>query len=317
MAVKVSVIVPVYQTEAYLEKCLDSLVNQSLSEIEIVVVNDGSPDNSQKIIDAYSEKYPQVKSLMKENGGLSDARNYGVTHASGQYIAFVDSDDYIDEKMYEKMYELAVQKQLDVVVCDTWMDYPSRSYVLKADLGYSDDPLKSYIFAYPNAPARMISRDLMKRIVFRKGIWYEDLDLMPTLVAYTNKIGFIHEPFYHYVQREDSIMNQTVFKAKFYDIFAVLDDVYQVYAKHGLLQKYHLELEYLYITQLQRSAVLRFAGLAGAKDALKKVCDVMHERFPQWYTNPYLKKSSWKFRLICQLGRYKQYWAIALLKKVS
>lgn len=317
MAVKVSIIVPVYQTEAYLEKCLDSLVKQTLSELEIIVVNDGSPDQSQKIIDAYEAKYPQVKGYLKENGGLSDARNYGVTKAKGEYIAFVDSDDYIDEKMCAQMYEMAKQKQLDVVVCDTWMDYPNRSYVLKADLGYSDDPLKSYIMAYPNAPARMISRDLMSKIAFKKGIWYEDLDLMPTLVAYTDKLGFIHEPFYHYVQRDDSIMNQSAFKEKFYDIFVVLDDVYQVYKKQQLLDKYYLELEYLYIIQLQRSAVLRFAGLTGSKDALKKGHEVMKERFPHWHANPYLKKSSWKFRLICQLGRLKQYWLIALLKKVS
>src|SRR5574344_2022066 len=102
--IKVSVIVPVYNVEKYLPKCLDSLVNQTLQDIEIIVVNDGTKDNSQKIIDKYAKKYKNIKSYIKENGGLSDARNYGVAKANGEYISFIDSDDYIDKKMLEKMY---------------------------------------------------------------------------------------------------------------------------------------------------------------------------------------------------------------------
>ena len=143
MSIKVSVIVPVYGTEKYLSKCLDSLVGQSLKEIEIIVVNDGSPDNSQIIIDEYDKKYPQMRGLQKENGGLSDARNYGICHANGEFVAFVDSDDYIEPTMCEDMYEKAVKNALDIVVCDTIMEYPTRSYVLKADLNYTDEVIES------------------------------------------------------------------------------------------------------------------------------------------------------------------------------
>ena len=85
---KISVIIPVYNVEKYLSKCLDSVVNQTLKDIEIIVVNDGSPDNSQKIIDDYTKKYKNIKSFVKKNGGLSDARNFGIKKASGKYIAF-------------------------------------------------------------------------------------------------------------------------------------------------------------------------------------------------------------------------------------
>ena len=123
--VKVSVIVPVYKTEAYLEKCLDSLVNQTLSDIEIIVVNDGSPDNSQDIIDRYVEKYPQkVKGVIKENGGLSDARNYGLDFVSGEFVTFVDSDDYVELDSYEKTYNYAKENDLDVVCFGGTMIYP-------------------------------------------------------------------------------------------------------------------------------------------------------------------------------------------------
>src|SRR5699024_7335683 len=114
--IKVSIIVPVYGVEEWLSRCLDSLVNQTLNDIEIIVVNDGSPDNSQAIIDEYERKYPDmVKGYQKENGGLSDARNYGMKYATGEYIAFVDSDDYVDLTMYEKLYLKAKEDNADAV----------------------------------------------------------------------------------------------------------------------------------------------------------------------------------------------------------
>ena len=124
--VKVSVIVPVYNVEKYLERCLLSLVNQSLQDIEIIVVNDGSPDNSQTIIDKFASEYKNVKSYIKENGGLSDARNYGTKKAVGEYIAFVDSDDYVSEQMYEQMYQKAKEGDFDLVVCDLNYIYPDK-----------------------------------------------------------------------------------------------------------------------------------------------------------------------------------------------
>lgn len=317
MSVKVSVIVPVYKTEAYLDKCLSSLVEQTLKDIEIIVVNDGSPDNSQVIIERYAKKYPQVVSVIKENGGLSDARNYGIKMAKGKYVSFIDSDDYVEKDMMEKMVRKMEDEDLDVAICDFFMDYPNHSYILKADLGYTKNALKASVFAFPNAQARMVRTSMMKEHLFRKGVWYEDLDIMPTFAAYTKKIGFMNEPLYHYVQRADSIMNQTVFKDKFYDIFTVLEDVWQSYLKNNLMEEYALEIEYLNIVHLQRGAILRFCDLEGTDEAIEKVVALMESRFPNWEKNPYLKKSSWKFQLICKLGRYRQYWALRLLKKLG
>ena len=313
---KVSVIVPVYGTEKHLKKCLDSLIAQTLKEIEILVINDGSPDNSQEIINEYTNRYSQIHGFLKENGGLSDTRNYGIMKAKGEYVVFVDSDDYIEPDMCETMYEQAVRESLDIVVCDTYMDYPNHSYVLKADNGYTQDLVKTYIFCYPNAPARMIRTALMKQHLFKKGIWYEDLELTPTLAAYTQKIGFARRPFYHYVQHEGSIMNQVAFHQKFYDIFLVLKNVKEVYEKEKLFEKFYSELEYLFIIHLQRSAILRFSGMAGAEECLKKVHEVMNTEFPNWEKNKYFKMSGWKFKLLCLLGKWKQYKIISMLKKI-
>ncbi len=116
---KVSIIVPVYNVENYLTKCLGSLVGQSLQNIEIIVVNDGSKDRSEEIIQQYARDYPEkIKAFNKENGGLSDARNFGIDKATGDYIGFVDSDDYVTEMMFEEMLLLAEKHQAKMVICN-------------------------------------------------------------------------------------------------------------------------------------------------------------------------------------------------------
>ena len=109
---KVSVIVPVYNVENYITKCLESLVSQTLQDMEIIIVNDGSTDNSQQIIDNFVKKYPEkIKAFIKDNGGLSDARNFGIDRAIGEFIGFVDSDDYVTPTMFEQMYLLGKKSQ--------------------------------------------------------------------------------------------------------------------------------------------------------------------------------------------------------------
>ncbi|HEX7869299.1 MAG TPA: glycosyltransferase family 2 protein, partial [Chryseobacterium sp.] len=116
---KVSVIVPVYNVENYLAKCLDSLVNQTYQNLEILVVNDGSKDGSEEIIKQYSEQYSdKIKAFTKENGGLSDARNFGIDRATGDYFGFVDSDDYVAETMFEEMLGLTEKYDAEMVICN-------------------------------------------------------------------------------------------------------------------------------------------------------------------------------------------------------
>ena len=135
---KVSVIVPVYNVEKYLKKCAESLVNQTLPDIEIIFVNDGSTDSSKNIIEHYLKNYSnKVKLVNKENGGLSSARNYGIPYATGEYIAFLDSDDYVELDMYDTLYNKAKENDFDMVECDFIWEYPKKS---KNDIGktYND-----------------------------------------------------------------------------------------------------------------------------------------------------------------------------------
>ena len=141
---KVSVIVPVYNVEKYLAQCLDSLVNQTLDALQVIVVNDGSPDNSQEIIDRYVALFPnKVFGYIKKNGGLGDARNYGVQFADGEYIAFVDSDDWVDEKMFEQMYNFAIKGKHQIVISDMYCIYDgwTTGHIAKEYRGNNHYPL--------------------------------------------------------------------------------------------------------------------------------------------------------------------------------
>ncbi len=309
---KVSVIVPVYNTQDYLRKCLDSLIQQDFEDYEIVVVNDGSPDESQNIIDEY-KKNPIIKSYVKVNGGLSDARNYGLDRAEGEYIAFVDSDDYIKSDMLRKMYDKAKKDDLDVVVCDSINVYPDGNEVLvHSNLHYSDDEVKNYLIAAPMACTRMFKREIFDNIKFKVGIYYEDLHLCPKVVNLTNKIGFVEEGLYYYYQRDDSIMKQKKFNNKLLDIFTVLQ------SNKDMLGKDHpLEIEYMYITHLLRTASLRFLEYDNPKEYLNKINDIFRNDYPNWRKNIYYKKSSYKLKLICNLSYMKMYGLLKLIKKIT
>ena len=115
--IKVSIIVPVYNVARYLGECLDSIINQTLDDIEIICINDGSTDNSLEILEEYAKKDSRIWIFTIENSGLSLARNYGIKHANGKYVGFVDSDDYINETMFEKLYNSCEQNDLDLAIC--------------------------------------------------------------------------------------------------------------------------------------------------------------------------------------------------------
>ena len=310
---KVSVIVPVYNVEKYIKKCLDSLVNQTLNGVEIIVVNDGSPDNSQKIIDEYTKKYKNVKSYIKENGGLSDARNYGIKKATGEYISFVDSDDYIRNDMLEIMYNYAIKEDLNVVVCDSINVYDNGSEILiKSNNNYSDNDVRNYIISPPMACTRLFKKTIFDKIQFKKNIYYEDLEMTPKVVNITDKIGFVSEGLYYYVQRDGSIMKQNAFNKKLLNIFDVLKS-----NKDLLEDKFPEEIEYMYITHLLRTASLRFLNYDNGKEYIYKIHNIMKEYFPKWKNNVYYKKSSFKLKLICILAYNKNILLLKLIKKVT
>lgn len=290
---EVSVIVPVYNVEKYLGKCLNSLVNQTLENIEIIIVNDGTKDNSEEIIKKFIDKYPQkIVYLKKENGGLSDARNYGIPYAKGEYIAFLDSDDYVEKDMYKEMYELAKKENSDMVECDFLWEYPNK---IREDIGQVYNGKKEMLEKVRVvAWNKLIRRSILEKtqIQFPKGLRYEDVEFTYKLIPHLNKVSFLKKPYIHYIQRENSISNVQNERTK--EIFEVLDNVINYYKKNNFYDEYKDELEYVYTRYLLCSSLLRMVKIKDKeirKNMLKITWENLNTKFPNCKKNKILKRN--------------------------
>ena len=290
---KVSIIVPVYNVELYVEKCLESLVNQTLNDIEIIVVNDGSKDNSKQIIQDFIKKYQNknIVYLEKENGGLSDARNYGIPYAKGEYIAFLDSDDYVEKDTYEQMYDIAKEEEADMVECDFYWEYPNKT---RQDIGEKYYTKKQMIEKVRVvAWNKLIKRDILEKtkIIFPKGYRYEDVEFTYKLIPHLNKVSFLKKPCIHYIQRKNSISNSQNERTK--EIFDVLENVIKYYKENNYYEEYEQELEYIYTRFLFCSSLLRMVKIKDKKirkELINKTWENINNKFPNWKKNEILKK---------------------------
>ena len=209
---KVSVIVPVYKVENYLRKCVDSLLNQTLTDIEIILVDDGSPDNCGKICDEFAAKDHRVKVIHKQNEGLSIARNVGIMAATSPYIGFVDSDDYVAADMYEILYENLVENSADISVCGLYDCYSEKKipqfagkeFLILDNKNALKTALEGVKFSV-NAVNKLFKKDLFSEVKFPKGKLSEDAFTIPKVLSLAEKVVFDSAPKYFYVHRGESI----------------------------------------------------------------------------------------------------------------
>ena len=229
----ISIIVPVYNVEKYLEKCVYSILNQSYKNLEVILVNDGSNDNSGKICDELSREDSRIKVYHKDNGGLSDARNYGVAKANGEYVGFVDSDDYIDQYMYENLYKAIRKYNTQIAECGITRvyknnklrpHYDGEEYSLVVDReGY----LKEYLEnkkVYGAAVCKLLSIDLAKVLKFPDGKVYEDVFYTLELLKKVDKYTLISGNYYYYYIRGNSITTKK-FSSRDMDYIEIIDKI--------------------------------------------------------------------------------------------
>ncbi len=294
---KLSVVVPVYNVEKYIDKCLNSLVNQGIDDYEIIVVNDGTKDNSQKIIDKYVNEYPNlVKSYIKDNGGLSDARNYGIARASGEYITFLDSDDYIEPDTYKNMLDIAYKDNLDLVVSDLeyyWDSNPNDSNppLIKEGINrVSNDDLKNLFLSPLFSWNKIYKKELFDKLdcKYPVGLWYEDIPVTLKLFSSIDKVGYYNHVSYHYLQRSTSILGSS-YNDKMYDIFTIFEGVIKDFKDRDVFDKYYDELEYLFIEHFLVYGAFRFLRTDHYKDLMNKAFKFVREYFPDFRDNKYIK----------------------------
>ena len=320
---KLSIIVPVYGVEKYIDKCLNSLVKQSLKEIEIIVVNDGTKDNSQKIIDKYVKKYPdKIKSYIKENGGQGSARNYGLEKANGEYIGYVDSDDFVEKDMYKKLYNKAKENNYDIVVCGNYNvseDYQNKN--IDTFINNYNTDLENIFFGKMAVWNKIYKRDILikNKLEFKEKVWYEDLAFTLKAIMNSNTFAFIDEPLYDYLIREGSTMNNSNVQRNL-EILDAFNDILS-YIKHNKKEEYFSKIEFLAIDHIYISAIVRVLK-AEADDKVKretinKLIDYMNKKFPNYKNNKYINTLSKNRKIIYKLINIKMYGLINLIFKVK
>ena len=286
-----SVIVPCYNGEKFIGRCLESLVNQTLQDIEIIVINDGSTDNSQDIIDSYANKYHNIKAYKIPNSGIADARNFGVSKVETPYFGFLDCDDYTDVTMFEKMYNKAIETNAQVVVSNFYWVKGKKKKLEKEGPYNTGKDMLIHLFAvlwnkiYDTAFVRSTN------IRFPSGNRYEDAYFLYCLAPNIERLSFVDEAFVHYVQHDNSITHNNNEEVK--NMITIFDNILNYYAHTNRYDEYHDELEYLHIKFFLGNSFLRSARIDDKQDrdyTIQLGWNMLNDEFPDWHHNHYLKE---------------------------
>lgn len=236
----VSVVVPVYNVENYLERCVDSIVKQTFSNLEIILVDDGSVDNSGVLCDEYKRKDDRIKVIHKQNGGLSDARNKGIDIAAGEYITFVDSDDFIHEKYVETLLERLLQCNAQVAICGE-QRFEAEDDLIELQPTYGSvvyggiEALEMMCYQKKIANAawgKLYRKELFDTVRFPVGKLFEDLGTIYKILFQAQRVVLLKERLYYYLQRPGSIMN-SAFSIKKMDRITISREILEFVEKYS------------------------------------------------------------------------------------
>lgn len=242
---KVSVIIPAYNAEKYIEVCLSSVLRQTLREIEIIIVNDGSIDRTMEVVEEYKKSDERIKLLNQKNSGVSSARNNGLKVSKGKYIFQLDADDWLEENALEEYYYTAESTSADIVVANAYQDFGNGNYKIIKDGCINSNDLVKELFLdniLPNVWAKFYKRELFinHNIKYSEGIRIgEDLLMNFYLLFYANKLVKIEKSFIHYMQRNNSTMK--TYKRQIFDIYKVFDEIKYFLQSQNLFDKYYDE----------------------------------------------------------------------------
>ncbi len=279
----ISIIIPVYNTEDYLDKCLKSIINQTYKNIEIIIIDDGSNDNSKKIIDQYMDKDYRIKYYYQNNSGVAIARNLGIDKSNGNYIAFIDSDDYIDLKFIEKMY--ATIKDDDIfAICGT-IDVLENGDKIYNKINQNLIETFRGIARY----RRLINKKILinSKIKFSNLKISEDLEFYSKLMIYNNmKYSIVNECLYYYVQRKNSLIH--TYSKNQEDSIKAANNIIEFCKNNNKYGAYKDKLEYLYIAHVIVGYTKRIILNGITEKEFATIFNTLIIKFSSWHKNKYI-----------------------------
>lgn len=294
---KISVIVPVYNVEKYLSKCLDSILAQDFDDFEIIAVDDESPDKCGEILDEYEVKYPnKVVVIHQKNKGLGGARNTGIDAANGEYLLFVDSDDYIAPNMLSLLMNEIEQSEADIAVCGiTYVDENGNAWK-NIDTGfnfhqrYEVNEYKNLITISPAACNKLYKKELFinNSIYYPERVWYEDIRTTVKLISCAESVVFTDECPYYYLQREGSIIHSGNIERN-QEILLAFDDIFSYFKQNALYEKFFNELEFITVRSVLWDSSVRVLKITKYHPLLDKLREYCFNLFPNCFNNHYFR----------------------------
>lgn len=306
--VKVSVIIPVYNAEKYLNQCISSIANQTMQDIEIIAINDGSTDNSLNVLDELSQRYKgKLKVYTKENSGAGSARNIGIENASGEFIKFVDADDYLEVDILEKMYTIAKKYNVSLVRGNyqtilgpikmedkcSWSDIRGSQMV---DLSQHKDYI---VTETPGIGNKLISRDLIGNLRFPEKTKWEDLAVIPVVIASSEKLFHMDEPVYNYRVNMNTTIKDFINKMpNILDVIKCVENIEHQMEVRGLSDEYKSQIESLYIlhTLYRVENAMLWVNFPHKKKeiVISSLLGILDAKYPDWQENKIIELYKFK-----------------------
>ena len=307
---KFSVIVPVYNVEKYIAKCLKSVMAQTLGDFECLLVDDGTKDNSIGVAKEVSGDDQRFIYLHKENGGLSDARNFGLKHARGEYVFFLDSDDHIREDLLEKSYAMAKKHDSDITCFDIMYEYEDHSDINAVGMKECDSfkENKDLVFINHSANNKIFRRTFLEGKQFIKGLWYEDMATVPTWVAKANNVSYVPEAMYFYLQRSGSISHSE--DPRIFDVYKALQNLKK---ELSLDSKFLYNFYYWDCLVMTTLRIRDIGDRKVRKEYYKTNIEKLDEECPDWYAMTKEKNPSFKQKILFYLLKHKLFGILNLV----
>ena len=320
---KLSIVIPIYKVEDYLPACLDSVLEPMPRDVELILVDDGSPDNSAAIAQDYVRRYPDLVTLIRqENRGLGGARNTGIEAAHGEYLLFLDSDDTLAPGAVGEMLE-ELRQPCDILIFD-YLCVSETGRTLNYQTGCAQEGSfrfennRQLLFELPSACNKLWRRSLFTEsgLRFPARLWFEDLATSPRLYLRAETIRAVHRPWLRYLQRSGSITN-TKDPSRNREIIDALQLVLDDYKAHGALDDFAAELEILAVKHQLLASTVR-VNMADPKSPLQReLLEDLDRKFPQWRNNCYLPTLPAQHRLLLKLMDRHAYGAVHALMKAN
>lgn len=303
---KVSLIVTVYNLENYIEKCIKSIMTQTFSEYEVLLVDDGSTDNSREIIESLIKSDSRFVYIYKDNGGVASARNLGLEKANGEYICFIDGDDYLESNYLLELYNGVSSKNVSFSICGI-----KRKYATHETYNEITDSIVKQC-RYPALWNKMIKKELFNKfgLKFVENIQYEDLLLGTEIYLASESFAVVNKPLYNYVQHENSRIRENT--DSIFDIYHVCNEIESFAKKNEEFEK-NSTVEFVNIYHVLIGTCYRASfHKAFSRKIIKEIYKYVNDKYPNWNDNEFLKELPFSFKFFLKLLKLRMFGCVWL-----